>query len=169
MKQNYLAAILLIERLHRHFLDVIKSELDRLGTHDVNNVQSLILYNIGGDTLTVGELTQRGYYLGSNVSYNLKKLVENGYLEQERSEHDRRSVHVRLSSKGLDLCNRVAELFDRQAAALEKTELNPDCLRDAVAAMRMLERFWSDEIAYGPQASPARPSDNTTARRGDAG
>ena len=162
MKHHYLATILLIERLHRHFLDVIKSELDRLAIHDANNVQSLILYNIGGDTLTVGELTQRGYYLGSNVSYNLKKLVDNGYLEQERSEHDRRSVHVRLSSKGLELCHRIGELFDREATARARSELNPEELGHAVAAMRVLERFWTDEIAYGPQRAVAPPTDRGT-------
>ena len=90
MKQSYLETIRLIERLHRRFLDVIKTELDRLGIEDINNVQSLILSNISSEQLTVGELTARGYYLGSNVSYNVKKLVENGYLNQERSPHDRR-------------------------------------------------------------------------------
>ena len=83
MRQPYYDSILLIERLHRHFLEVLKTELDRLGIQDINNVQSLILYNIGDDELTVGELTARGYYLGSNVSYNVKKMVENGYLGQE--------------------------------------------------------------------------------------
>ncbi len=72
----YYDAIQLIERLHRHFLDVLKVELDRKGIQDINNVQSMILYNIGHDELTVGELTIRGYYLGSNVSYNVKKMVE---------------------------------------------------------------------------------------------
>lgn len=99
MKQSYLETIRLIERLHRRFLDVIKTELDRLGVEDINNVQTLILFNINEEQLTVGELTARGYYLGSNVSYNVKKLVENGYLQQERSPHDRRMTRVRLSER----------------------------------------------------------------------
>ena len=98
MKQSYLETIRLIERLHRRFLDVIKTELDRLGIEDINNVQTLILSNISNEQLTVGELTARGYYLGSNVSYNVKKLVENGYLNQERSPHDRRMTRVRRAS-----------------------------------------------------------------------
>ena len=97
VKQSYLETIRLIERLHRRFLDVIKTELDRLGIEDINNVQTLILSNISNEQLTVGELTARGYYLGSNVSYNVKKLVENGYLIQERSPHDRRMSRVRVS------------------------------------------------------------------------
>src|SRR5882757_4621353 len=103
MKQVYLETILLIERLHRRFLDVVKSELDRLKIEDINNVQTLILYNINNEQLTIGELTNRGYYLGSNVSYNVKKLVENGFLIQEKSPHDKRSTRVKLSEKGLDL------------------------------------------------------------------
>ena len=99
MKEEYLSVIRLIERLHRQFLEVVKGEIDRLGIRDINNIQALILYNIGEDELTVGELTQRGYYLGSNVSYNVRKMVENGYLIQERSTHDRRSIRVRLSEK----------------------------------------------------------------------
>ncbi len=108
MRKPYYESILLIERLHRHFLEVLKTELDRLGIQDINNVQSLILYNIGEDEMTVGELTARGYYLGSNVSYNVKKMVENGYLGQERSPHDRRSVRVRLSEKGWTSARRSA-------------------------------------------------------------
>ena len=100
MKEQYLISIRLIERLHRRFLDVIKAELDRLGIEDINNVQTLILFNINEEQLTVGELTVRGYYLGSNVSYNVKKLVENEYLIQERSSHDRRMTRVRLSPEG---------------------------------------------------------------------
>ena len=96
MTTPYYEAIQLIERLHRHFLDVLKVELEKQGIQDINNVQSMILYNIGHDELTVGELTIRGYYLGSNVSYNVKKMVENGYLVQERSVHDKRSIRVRL-------------------------------------------------------------------------
>ena len=82
LKQTYLVAIRLIERLHRRFLDVLKAELDRLGIEDINNVQAVLLSNIASENLTIGELTNRGYYMGSNVSYNVKKLVENGYLLQ---------------------------------------------------------------------------------------
>ena len=94
MTHPYYESLLLIERLHRHFLEVVKADLDRQGIQDINNVQALILYNIAQDEMTIGELTARGYYLGSNVSYNVKKMFENGYLEQERSPHDRRSVRV---------------------------------------------------------------------------
>ena len=149
-KAVYLETLSLIERLHRRFLDVIKAELDSLGTRDINNVQSLILYNIGEDELTVGELTNRGYYLGSNVSYNVKKLVENGYLEQQRSDHDRRSVRVRLSPKGLELCGRVDALYQRHIEALFPTVMAVDEIEAINGALKSLERFWTDQFRFAP-------------------
>src|SRR5215468_9468544 len=103
MNNAYLEVISLVERLHRHFLEVVKLELDGWQIHDINNVQGMMLFNIGDAEMTIGELTLRGCYLGSNVSYNVKKMVENGYLGQERSVHDRRAVHVRLSPKALEV------------------------------------------------------------------
>ncbi|MFV3073581.1 MarR family winged helix-turn-helix transcriptional regulator [Niveispirillum fermenti] len=154
LRQPYYDSILLIERLHRHFLEVLKVELDRLGMQDINNVQSLILYNIGDDELTVGELTARGYYLGSNVSYNVKKMHENGYLTQERSPHDRRSVRVRLSDKGLLLRDRISELFARQVDALDRNGLAAGELANANDTMRKLERFWTSSLSYGAYVAP---------------
>ncbi len=107
MKSVYLETISLIERLHRQCLEVVKADLDRRGVRDLNNVQALILFNVGEEEYSVGELTQRGYYLGSNVSYNVKKMVEHGYLIQERSPHDRRSFHVRASEKGIEIFHRM--------------------------------------------------------------
>ena len=150
MKDQYLISIRLIERLHRRFLDVIKAELDRLGIEDINNVQTLILFNINEDQLTVGELTVRGYYLGSNVSYNVKKLVENEYLIQERSSHDRRMTRVRLSPKGLDLTSKISELYQRNSDELAAKFLVEDQLKGANQALMSLERYWSSQISYGP-------------------
>jgi DNA-binding MarR family transcriptional regulator len=147
-REEYLEAIKLIERLHRQFLEVVKTELDRRGTEDVNNIQALILFNIGGDELTVGELTNRGYYLGSNVSYNVRKMVENDYLIQERSTHDRRSIRVRLSDKGLELCSQISDMFDRHADALEQANIDRGALRDASSAYGQLERFWVGLLNY---------------------
>jgi DNA-binding MarR family transcriptional regulator len=127
---------------------VVKTELDRHNMADINNVQALILFNIGADELTVGELTNRGYYLGSNVSYNVRKMVENGYLIQERSAHDRRSIRVRLSEKGLNLRKFISEMFDRQAAALGKVDVEANDLRVAADAYRGLERFWIDLLNF---------------------
>lgn len=148
MKQSYLESIRLIERLHRRFLDVIKTELDRLGVEDINNVQTLILSNISNEQLTVGELTARGYYLGSNVSYNVKKLVENGYLNQERSPHDRRMTRVRVSEKGLELCGRIDELYQTNADQLERDVVDENQLQQTNRVLNSIERYWSNYISY---------------------
>lgn len=145
MKQVYSESILLIERLHRRFLDVVKTELDRFKIDDINNVQTLILYNISGEQLTIGELTNRGYYLGSNVSYNVKKLVENGYLMQERAPHDKRSTRIRLSDKGLQLCKKIDELYQRNVDLLSK-EMEEPALTALNKTLSQLERFWTDYI-----------------------
>ena len=148
MTTPYYDSIQLIERLHRHFLDVLKVELDRKGIQDINNVQGMILFNIGDDELTVGELTIRGYYLGSNVSYNVKKMVENEYLIQERSVHDKRSIRVKLSEKGTNLKNMLTDMFRRHEERLQGTELSAERLNELNATMRMLERFWAGQTSY---------------------
>src|SRR5213596_2507435 len=113
MTNGYLEVISLVERLHRHFLEVVKLELDGLGVLDINNVQALMLFNIGDAEMTIGELTLRGCYLGSNVSYNAKKMVENGYLDAERSIHDLRSVRIKVTHKGHILHDQLVGLYRR--------------------------------------------------------
>lgn len=153
MSQTYYETIQLIERLHRRFLDVLKVELDKQSIQDINNVQAMILFNIGEDELTVGELTIRGYYLGSNVSYNVKKMVENGYLDQERSIHDRRSVRVKLSEKGQKLCAQIDDMFEEHMTKLGQAGIAEDNLKNLNKALKALESFWAS------QASFSMPSD----------
>ena len=150
MTEEYLAIIPLIERLHRHFLNVVKSELDSSDIRDTNNVQAIMLFNLGDAEMNVGELTLRGCYLGSNVSYNLKKLVENGYVEQAQSPHDRRSTHVRLTPKGHALRDRLAAMHRRHAESLQCVITAPD-LEHTAATLSRLERFW---VHVSDKASP---------------
>lgn len=145
----YYEAVQRIERLHRSFLDVLKTELDKAGIQDINNVQAMILYNIGEDDLTVGELTVRGYYLGSNVSYNVKKMGEAGYLEQERSPHDKRSVRVKTSAKGKALVERVRTMLLKHEEALTQSALTGQKLTDLNVILELLERFWTRSGTYG--------------------
>ncbi len=153
MSTPYYDVIQLIERLHRYFLDVVKAELDRKGILDINNVQAMILYNIGLDEMTVGELTLRGYYLGSNVSYNVKKMGENGYIEQERSVHDKRSIRVKLSPKGRETYKLLAEMFKRHEDKIKGTELSDDKMSDVIKTMKMFERFWTSQSQFTGLAS----------------
>ena len=145
----YLEALTLVERLHRRLLDVIKDEFDRVGRDDVNAVQALLLFNIGGAELTAGELRTRGYYLGSNVSYNLKKLVEGGYVRHERSRVDRRSVRVSLTDKGREIADIVDRLYDRQLRSIEQIGgVGPGDFVAINKSLQRLERFWTDQILY---------------------
>jgi DNA-binding MarR family transcriptional regulator len=142
MSDHYLEVISLIERLHRQFLEVVKLELDSLRAHDLNNVQALLLFNIGDADISIGELTSRGYYLGSNVSYNVKKLAESGYLTYERSEHDRRSMRVRLTRKGSTLRDRLSGMIGRQIDMLGQSQIIEKDLESVVTTLQRLERFW---------------------------
>jgi len=149
LKSRYLESLNLVERLHRQLLDVIKDELERRGERVVNSVQALLLFNIGDQELTAGELRTRGHYLGSNVSYNLKKLVESGYINHERSDVDRRSVHVSLTEKGRDVREVVAKLFDRHLDSIEAVgNVCGDDFEEMNTSLRRLERFWLDQVRY---------------------
>jgi len=146
---DYIDTIALVERLHRLLLDVVKDEFERLGVLEINPVQALLLFNIGDNEVTAGELKSRGYYQGSNVSYNLKKLVELGYMHHQRCEVDRRAVRVRLTGKGRAVRQLVAELFARHAACLGARELLAgQSLGGINGALRRLERYWTEQIRY---------------------
>jgi DNA-binding MarR family transcriptional regulator len=149
IKPRYLEALTLIERLHRRLLDVIKDDFERSGEPEVNPVQALLLFNIADAELTAGELKTRGHYQGSNVSYNLKKLVESGYVHHERSATDKRSVRVRLTDKGRAIRERVNALYNRQLQAVEQVVgLNTEELDRLNKALTRLERYWTDQILY---------------------
>jgi DNA-binding MarR family transcriptional regulator len=145
----YLETLTLVERLHRQLLDVIKDELDRRDEREINSVQALLLFNVGDQELTAGELRSRGHYLGSNVSYNLKKLVDGGYIHHERSEIDRRSVLVRLTRKGESVRDMLRELFQRHLGSLEPVgNVNAENLEVLNVSLRRLERFWIDQVRF---------------------
>ena len=149
VKPRYLEALHLVERLHRRLLDVIKDEFERRGRDDVNSVQALLLYNIGDKELTASELRTKGYYLGSNVSYNVKKLVEMGYLHHARSRIDRRAVRISLTPLGREVHEIVAKLYDKQIATVEQIGgLSQDEFKRLNVSLQRLERFWSDQIKY---------------------
>ncbi|MFZ1469867.1 MAG: winged helix DNA-binding protein [Paracoccaceae bacterium] len=145
----YLDNLSLVERLHRLLLDVIKDEFERLQILEINSVQALLLFNIGENEVTAGELKSRGYYQGSNVSYNLKKLVDLGFMHHQRSEVDRRSVRVKLTEKGRRVRGMVADLFARQAEEIERRGFVDTSGMDEInIALKRMERFWTEQIRY---------------------
>jgi DNA-binding MarR family transcriptional regulator len=149
VKANYLEALSYVERAHRSLLDVIKDEFERSGRSDVNPVQALILFHMGDSELTAGELKTRGYYLGSNVSYNLKKLVELGYVHHQRSRVDRRAVKIKLTEKGQEIRNMVDKLYDRHSASVEVVGgIAISDFQQITQTLQRLERYWVDQIRY---------------------
>ncbi|WP_204113933.1 MarR family winged helix-turn-helix transcriptional regulator [Shimia biformata] len=146
---GYLEALSLVERLHRLLLDVIKDEFERVGVLEINAVQALLLFNVGDNEVTAGELKSRGYYQGSNVSYNLKKLVELGFMHHQRCEIDRRSVRVRLTPRGREIRDVVATLFERHADGIEaKGVLDLAGIEGITHDLKRVERYWTDQIRY---------------------
>ena len=156
MGETYFKSVVMVERLHRLFLEVVRVELERMQIQDINSVQCLILYNIGREQVTVGELTGRGYYLGSNVSYNLSKAIKNQYLIYEQSIHDRRTSNVRLSEKGLALYTKLDELFKNHAKELERYGIAPDQLNNLVSLFNSLEGFWKNLLTLETHKKPLR-------------
>ncbi|WP_139975607.1 MULTISPECIES: transcriptional regulator LdtR [Brucella/Ochrobactrum group] len=149
LRSLYLEALQLVERLHRRLLDVVKDEFDRNGQTDINATQALLLFNIGNSELTAGELRSRGYYLGSNVSYNLKKLVEMGFIHHQRSRVDRRSVRVSLTDKGNAIADQVASLYERHISSIEQVGgIQVEEFTAMNKSLQRLDRFWNDSIAY---------------------
>lgn len=146
---SYLETLSMVERLHRLLLDVLKDEFERLGLLDINSVQALLLFNIGDNEVTAGELKSRGYYQGSNVSYNLKKLVETGYMHHQRCSIDRRSVRVKLTDKGQNVRNIINELFQKHAEGiLGKEVVGVEAMENINMSLRKVERYWTDQIRY---------------------
>ena len=149
IKQLYLQSLTLVEQLHRRLLDVIKDEFERRGRSDINAVQGLLLYNIGNTELTASELRSRGYYQGSNVSYNLKKLVDRGFIQHERSSLDRRSIRIRITSKGSEIAAIIDGLYDRHTISIEQIGgINSTEFMHLNKALQRLKRFWADQILY---------------------
>ncbi|MCW6511929.1 transcriptional regulator LdtR [Lichenifustis flavocetrariae] len=149
VRPAYLESLTLVERLHRRLLDVIKDEFDRKSRSDINSVQALLLYNIGDKELTAGELRTRGYYLGSNVSYNVKKLVEMGFLHHARSRVDRRSVRISLTEKGKEVHEIVAALYEKHVMTVEHIGgISAEEFAQLNICLARLERFWTDQIKY---------------------
>jgi DNA-binding MarR family transcriptional regulator len=138
----------MIERLHRRYLDVVRVELDRMGCRDLTPVQAVLLANVGEDEVVMKELIERGYYQGSNVSYNMKKLVELGYIEQARSQHDKRSVRVRLTEKSKAVCDRIRKMKALDAPALERAGIGANEFTNLVENLRRLETAWSELVRY---------------------
>lgn len=148
VKATYLETIKLIERLHRQFLEVIKSELDKRAVEDINAVQSLIIFNITEKEVSMGDLTEHGYYLGSNVSYNAQKLHKSGYINFHRSRCDKRSIKVSLTYKGQQFKKIMDGFIDTHIKKMQHTELSIEEINNTNERLKQLELFWNNLLKY---------------------
>ena len=149
VSHDYIELTLLIERLHRRFLDVLRIELKSIGVRDINGVQALMLTNIGDGEIIIRDLIERGYYQGSNVSYNIKKLTDYGYLSQERAQHDKRAVTVKLTEKGRRVVDGIREMEEKNGIRFADTIGSGESVAEAANMLRKLERTWDEYIRYG--------------------
>ena len=138
----------LIERMHRRFLDVVRLELGRHGINDISPVQVMMMSNIGTEEISVRDLIERGYYLGSNASYNLKQLVECGYVDRQASARDKRSARLKLSAKGHAALAKLTALESQWSEPLLKQASDFADADTTVKLLRRLERRWSDAVRY---------------------
>ncbi len=146
---SFLKSLSLLEQAHRRLHDVVKDDLERSGERSLTGVQALLLYEIGEAETPASALRARGAFAGTSLSYNVKKLQEGGYLNQRRSDDDKRAVRLSLTERGLKVRSRVAALFEKQATALEPTaSVRFDDLQHMNKTVSRLERFWSDQIRF---------------------
>jgi DNA-binding MarR family transcriptional regulator len=157
MQSDYTQLIPLLERMHRQFMEMVAMEVHASGVHDINSVQAMIVHNIGDLEMTVGELTVRGCHLRANLSYNVSALRQNGYIVQERSSHDRRSVRVRLSEKGMDLHQKLKRMHERHVASLAQGPCLYEDMQEAHRTLLRLERFWIRAVDIGSRAARLSP------------
>lgn len=139
----------MVERASRRFLDYLRLELTKLGVDDISPSQVMVLFTIGSGEIAVRDLLDRGHYVGSNASYNLKQLVESGYLERGASPRDRRLARISLSPKGQLLVERL-KLVDETSQFGQGLDIDLDAdLQTTHDTLRRLEQWWGDALRYG--------------------
>lgn len=144
--QMYHEIARIIERMHRRYLDVLRIELGRIGIDDVSPVQVMMLMNISTGEISVRDLIERGYYLGSNASYNLKQLVDQGYVDRAASPRDKRAARLKLSVRGAELCEQLRRMSTLHADALIRADGDMQEFEVTYKTLRRLERKWTDVI-----------------------
>jgi DNA-binding MarR family transcriptional regulator len=134
------------EKNYRLFLDIIKQELDVIGAVDINAIQAFILMNINDNVVTIGEVITRGYYIGSNASYNIKKMTANNYVQQTQSDFDKRAAYLKLTKKGLVLCEKLYDSVNNYLKIFETSMGSNFSIDQCVETMKKIEHFWKDAL-----------------------
>ncbi|MDR0630481.1 MAG: MarR family winged helix-turn-helix transcriptional regulator [Holosporales bacterium] len=146
MKNSYLELPIYGEKMHRLFLDVIKQELDNLAVADISSVQAFILMNVNDNVITMGEVLSRGYYVGSNASYNIKKMITNSYMRQTPSDYDKRAIYLSLTEKGLNLCERLENSIKEHIDKFKISNANKAEIDKGLKFLKKFETYWQDVL-----------------------
>ncbi|MDA1309635.1 MAG: winged helix DNA-binding protein [Proteobacteria bacterium] len=152
--RNYFELTTMLDRLHRRYLDVVRLELEAMGIRDVNPSQALLLTMLNDGDVPLRDILQRGGYTASTAAYMIKKLVENGYIEQARAAHDRRTIRLRLTRAGKRVAEHLAALNSRHAGTAGGLERMEDEIVDTTATLRRLDRIWTDFLTFGQTSMP---------------
>ena len=149
MKNECIEFAMLSEKVYRTFLELIKHELDVAGISDINPIQASVLLNIDENTITMSEVISRGYYMGSNASYNLKKMINNGYINQMQSEYDKRTSFLKLTNKGKDLLSKLKDKITEHAISLDGKMKDKMTLSKMNGFLRNVDNYWKNIIVMG--------------------
>ncbi len=142
----YIETITRLQSLNHQLLDQIKDEFKRIGWNEVNPAQALMLFHIGaGNEIAAGDVRARGYYFGSNASYNLMKLRDGNYIERRSYPADRRVVKIALTPKGEEVAEVVDDLIKRHLRAVGEvnSDLTSEHLKTLNNELEHLERVWT--------------------------
>lgn len=150
---THLEIVRVIERLHRRSLDLVRADLIEAGIDDLSPSQVMMLFTIGSNELSVRDLIERGYYLGSNASYSLKRLVEAEYVIRTASERDRRSARIRLSEKGRALCDLIRRNDKAYQQLVARNEAEMRDLETTFRTLKRIEQTWSNAVRYRDMGS----------------
>lgn len=146
---TYVELLRVLERAHRQLLETVSAELERSEVTDVNAVQALLLYHMGEEPLTAAEIKTSGRYLGSNVTYNLRKLIEAGRLVESRGPNGRGAPRFSPTEAGSQIRALVEGLFERQSSSLKPLcAMGEADVQQASAALAKLERYWTDQVRF---------------------
>jgi len=150
---THIEIVRVIERLHRRSLDLVRADLIEAGIDDLSPSQVMMLFTIGSNELSVRDLIERGYYLGSNASYSLKRLVEAEYVIRTASERDRRSARIRLSEKGRALCDLIRRNDKAYQQLVARNEAEMRDLETTFKTLKRIEQTWSNAVRYRDMGS----------------
>ncbi len=142
MKNSCIDFYTSIVQAQKSFLELIEHELKLINEENLSAVQALIILNIGDNDVSLGDLVLKRGYSGSNASYNIKKIANEGYIEQIPSPHDKRSLILRLTNKGTDVFKKLKSAIDKHSQKLEHVVFDRVNYSRVSKFLREISNYW---------------------------